>query len=271
MSNELIYILMLLGAFSFTVFTYKLGKVWLYSWLATAAVLSIPTAGIIVTIFGFAVNAGMALYSCLFLGTDMITERYGKKAARTAVNISVFAIVAFIVVSELTIALTPESYSTATYDALKTLFGMSTRIAVAAIVSYAVAQYLDIMIYHALSVATAGKLLWLRNNVSTMLTQVLDNFLFFSIAFYGIFPNWVELFIVATIVRIFISLLDTPFIYLAQRVVPQDEVRVVWCNRIIAAEKRPFKGSFFFVRLERIEAYSFSTAFGYFIRLEAIK
>ena len=96
--------------------------------------------------------------------------------------------------------------------ALETIFATSARVAMAGIISYFIAQYLDILIYSALKKITGEKWLWLRNNVSTMTTQVLDNWLFFFIAFYGILPNWFEL-VVASVVRIFVSLADTPFIY----------------------------------------------------------
>ena len=226
MSNEVLYIGTMLVAFVVTVAAYRFGKVWLNSWLAASMVLSIASASVIVDVFGFAVNAGMTLYVGAFLATDMLSERYGKQAARTSVYITTAVAALYFVFTQLIVLLAPEAYSTEVYDALSTVFGTTARVALAAIVSYLIAQHIDIAIYQGLKALTRGKYLWLRNNVSTITTQSLDNLLFFVIAFYGILPNWFELVVTATIFRIGVSLLDTPFVYLARYITPRDVVEV---------------------------------------------
>lgn len=217
MGNEIIYLGSILLAYTLTVLAYRQGVSWLYCWLAVAAILSIPAAGMIVSVFGFAVNAGMALYVCTFLGTDILTEQHGKAAAKKAAVIISTAIGLFFIFSHLALLLQPDPASGETYELLVQLFETSARLVVAGIISFLVSQYLDIWIFEKIRRSTGGKWLWLRNNTSTILSQVLDNFLFFYIAFYGVFPNLFELAIGASVVRIFLAMLDTPFIYWAKR------------------------------------------------------
>ncbi len=213
MENELIYIGTVLLAFAITLIAYRLGRTWLYLWMVAATLISVPVAGLIISVFGYAVNLGSALYASLFLGTDLLTERYGAKAARTAAHCTATSLALFLGFTQLALLVTPVSYSEGLFTSLETIFATSARAAIAGIISYYIAQYLDIWVYSAIKKITGDRWLWLRNNVSTMTTQVLDNWLFFFIAFYGILPNWFELVLVAAVVRIFVSLLDTPFVY----------------------------------------------------------
>lgn len=226
MSNEIIYFGTMMLAFGLIVVAYRFGRVWLNSLLAAMLVLSVISASVIVDVFGFAVNAGMVLYVGAFLATDMLAERYGRQAARTSVKITTAVFASYFVFTQLLSLLVPESYSSEVYDALMLVFGTTSRVAIAAIVSYLVAQYIDIAVYQTLKTMTRGKFLWLRNNASTVTTQLFDNFLFFFIAFYGILPNWFELAIAASVFRLGVSLLDTPFIYLARSITPKDVVKV---------------------------------------------
>jgi len=61
--------------------------------------------------------------------------------------------------------------------------------------------------------------LWLRNNLSTLISQFIDNVLFTTIAFLGIFPMEIiiEIFITTYIMKFVVAALDTPFIYLARK------------------------------------------------------
>ena len=57
--------------------------------------------------------------------------------------------------------------------------------------------------------------IWLRNNVSTIISQFIDTVIFITIAFYGVFPNNVVLSIIIGqwFIKILVALVDTPFVY----------------------------------------------------------
>lgn len=66
---------------------------------------------------------------------------------------------------------------------------------------------------------TQGKALWLRNNVSTILCNCVENFGFIGLAFAGIYDIETILTIAAStsIIEALVAVLDTPFLYLAKR------------------------------------------------------
>lgn len=90
--------------------------------------------------------------------------------------------------------------------------GQTGRIVAASLIAYIVAQNHDVWAYHFWKKLTKGKHLWLRNNLSTGVSQIIDSVLFTTIAFYGITP--VVPIIMSTIVlKFIIAALDTPFLY----------------------------------------------------------
>jgi hypothetical protein len=69
------------------------------------------------------------------------------------------------------------------------------------------------------------KLLWLRSNVSVIFSQLIDNTMFTLIAFYGIF-SWdiiLQIYVTSLMLKIIVSFVDTPFLYLARNIKPEDD------------------------------------------------
>ncbi|SVC77235.1 uncharacterized protein METZ01_LOCUS330089 [marine metagenome] len=98
---------------------------------------------------------------------------------------------------------------------------------VASMIAYLFSQYFDVWFYEKISYLTDKKFLWLRNNISTMTSSLLDNTIFSIFAWIIFNPNPLDFntviftFILGTyILRIVIAILDTPFIYLAKYFVP---------------------------------------------------
>lgn len=74
-------------------------------------------------------------------------------------------------------------------------------------------------LYEYLRKKSNGKRMWLRNNLCTMLCNGGENFLFYIIAFAGLF-GWsdiVSMSVAATVIEVVIALCDTPFLYWAKR------------------------------------------------------
>jgi uncharacterized integral membrane protein (TIGR00697 family) len=85
--------------------------------------------------------------------------------------------------------------------------------------SYLISQHLDISIFNWIKKATKGKFLWLRNNASTLISQLIDSIFFTFVGLYGIVANdenvW-QIILFTYIIKVIIALADTPFIYLSK-------------------------------------------------------
>jgi len=133
---------------------------------------------------------GALFYPITFLLTDILGERYSKQEVLRVVKYGIiFAIIPTIIIADY-------------------------RIAFASISAFLLTQTLDIHIFHYLK-QKAQKLWWLRNNVSTIISQFFDTVIFFFLAFSFIMPfeQIVKLIIGDYIVKIAMALLDTPFFY----------------------------------------------------------
>ncbi len=86
----------------------------------------------------------------------------------------------------------------------------------ASLISYIASQNLDVSIFHRLKARHGESKLWLRNNLSTMTSQLIDTVLFITVAFWGIVPFSVLAGMVVTqyLVKLGIALIDTPIVYL---------------------------------------------------------
>ena len=82
-------------------------------------------------------------------------------------------------------------------------------------IAYLFAQFVDVRIFHFWKKLTNGKHLWLRNNGSTIASQLIDTTLVISILFLGvwdmnqiirgIFDGW--------LFKMLMAFIDTPIIY----------------------------------------------------------
>jgi queuosine precursor transporter len=174
-----------------------------------------------VTIFGaklFEISVGILPYPITFLVTDIISEIYGKKKANQVVTTGIFASVfslGIIYLANEVPAIPNSPVDNATFS---TVFGQTALAVLASMLAYLFAQYIDIQIYHFWKKLTKGKMLWLRNNFSTITSQAVDTFsVLFLLCSFNILPWNVfsGLFISGFVFKLFIALIDTPFLYLA--------------------------------------------------------
>ena len=83
-------------------------------------------------------------------------------------------------------------------------------------VAYLSAQFLDVRHFHFWKGITKGKMLWVRNNFSTITSQLVDTFLVVTIIFIGR-ESWETIggYVVdGWLFKILCALIDTAFIYL---------------------------------------------------------
>jgi uncharacterized integral membrane protein (TIGR00697 family) len=172
-------------------------------------------AGKIVQVFGWVtVPAAVVTYATTFLFSDVINELYGKSAARRVVFIG-FAAQAFAMVMILLGRIMPVApFATETQHAYDVLLGSNWRIVLASWTAYFCSQLLDVYVFSRIREATRGRKKWLRQNASTMLSQLVDTIVFISIAFAGMVPNLWVMVVSQYIVKVVLSVIETPFFYL---------------------------------------------------------
>ena len=218
MSNELLWLLMALIDFAALLLVFRLfGKEGLY----IAIVISIIVCNLqvlkIVEIFGLTATLGNILYGSIFLATDLLSELYGKEKARRGVWFGFYALIFTTVIMQIALLFKPAADDFID-PALRQIFDFLPRVVVASVIAYMVSQFHDVWLFHILKNKFKGRHLWLRNNITTMTSQLIDSVIFCTIAFWGVFPNdiFLEILLTTYVIKWVVAFIDTPFIYLAR-------------------------------------------------------
>ncbi len=214
--NELLFFVWTLLVVLVVLVAFRFGKPALYGVIGVYIILANIFVTKQITLFGLAATGGNSLYGAIFLATDLISEYWGKKHARKAVWFGWFCALGFLVASQVFLLFKP-SGDDFIDPAMRSIFSLTPRIVAGSLMAYLLSQTHDIWAYHFWKLKTHGKKLWLRNNASTWVSQLIDSVIFSFVAFYGIFPLSVVFQIVITtyFLKIIVALIDTPFIYLS--------------------------------------------------------
>ncbi len=202
--------------------------------IITFKLFSVPFPGDL-TLFGqdaVILAAGILPYPVTFLVTDLISELYGKKRADAVVWSGFLVSLYILVVLRLGSWVPAVGTEVRTADEVQALydgvFGQSSRAIIASMIAYLVAQLMDVCIFHFWKRLTGGRHLWLRNNGSTMVSQLLDSVLVVTILFWGQLPGAtiLQIIVASYVFKILIAAMDTPFFYLGvhwlRPIVPED-------------------------------------------------
>lgn len=171
-------------------------------------------AGKVIQIGWFVVPSAVVAYGITFLCTDVVGEIWGKKQSNELVKIGFIVQLMSLALILLAIALPTAPFALDYGEKFKVVLSQSSRVVFASLVAYLVSQFNDVMIFHKLKEKTNGEKKWLRNNISTLSSQIIDTAIFITIAFYGQVPNILIMILSQYIVKAIIALLDTPFFYL---------------------------------------------------------
>ncbi len=160
---------------------------------------------------------------------NCICELWGKKLAKQSLVIAVSCQALIALLIRLIIALPGAPYwnlSNEFYDVLAS----SSAVLLASLLAFGISQILDIIIYQGIKKINKGRWLWLRTNTSTICGQAIDAAIFVAIVFHASAYKW-NIFMGAITVKIALSLLMTPIIYLV----------VIVINRWLGGETLAFK------------------------------
>lgn len=218
--NELIIFAEIIAVFTILLLCKRLfGRIGVIAWVGLATVLANIITAKNAEIFGLSTAIGTVMFASTFLATDILSECYSVKDAKLAVKIGLFSNIMLIISTQIALLYKPSAFDYA-HDAMQTLFSLNLRISIASSVMYYVANMADIYIFNKIKKKTHDKKLWLRNNISTILCNCLENFGFIGLAFAGIydFQTIMTIALSTSIVEAIVALCDTPFLYLAKRI-----------------------------------------------------
>lgn len=172
------------------------------------------------TIFGITASVGVFAYPLTFLITDVVKDNLGKKTALQFYKAGFAALLLTLLLTFVARVVPPASFY-ANNEAYNHIFGNSLRIIVASLLAFLFAQYHDLWAFGFWKRLTKGKYLWLRNNLSTIVSQFIDTTLFTFIAFYLVTPEYTLVRMFAMILpywalKVAFALFDTPFCYLGR-------------------------------------------------------
>ena len=218
MSNELLWFIFIVVDLSFSLIAFYIwGKYGLYVMMATGIIICNIQVIKTIQIFGFVATLGNIVYASIFFNTDILSEIYGKKEAKKAVWMGFYALIVATVAMQFAIRFKPDA-SDIMQPHLRAIFNFMPRIVLASLSAYLISQHHDVWAFHFWKRLTGERRLWLRNNLSTMVSQLIDTTVFTFLAFWGTFPwpvFW-QIFITTYIFKWIIALIDTPFLYFAR-------------------------------------------------------
>ena len=225
LSTEIVwFILLFFCFFSILIFLKIFGYIGLYIYSAVAVIVANIQVLKIVDFFYSPepVALGTILFASIFLCTDILSEYFDKEKAKQNVLIGFFAFLFMTILMLLTLGFKPAE-SDWVQESLSNIFTPMTRFFIASMVAYFISQYFDVWLYNWIKKITYNKNLWIRNNLSTIISSLVDNTVFSIFAWIILNPNpetfynVLMIYIFGTyLLRIFIALIDTPFLYLAR-------------------------------------------------------
>lgn len=224
-NQELLWLLTLVLDLGGTVVMYRLfGKAGLQVSIATAIILANLQGPKLTVIFGMETTLGVIFYSSIFFATDVLSENYGKAEANKAVWMGFAVSVVVLVMLSLALLYQPSTlqgtaeFSAEIHAAFATIVNFTPLMIAGSMLAYVTSQTFDVWAFHKIRGITGQRWLWLRNNLSTMTSQVIDTAIFALVAWGPIvgIRRALALGFAKYIFKVVIALVDTSFIYWAR-------------------------------------------------------
>jgi queuosine precursor transporter len=223
--NELLLVLMALFSIALVCAAWKLDKGRLYGVIVIFLILISISGGKIVEFFGFETNTGNIFYAAIFLATYFLIERYSKQEGYRSVWVGFVGIIFFSVLLQLVVALEGSTVTSNLNAALALAFAPASRLALASLCGYILAQTLNVYTYIRLKEHWGDRYLWACATISNTLSQALDSIVFFGVAFWGVVPpeNIGEIILMGFVIKIVFVMLAAPLLYLNKVEEEKDE------------------------------------------------
>jgi len=219
--NELLWLLLIIVNFGIVLLAYRFfGKVGLYAWIGVAIIIANIQVLKTVELFTLVATLGNIIYGTTFLTTDILSEVYGKSEARKAVFIGFFCMISMTVIMWICLKFIPD-ISDFAQSSLETIFEIMPRVALGSLVAYIVSQMHDVWAFAFWKkIFSKSHHLWIRNNLSTMVSQLIDSVIFCTIALLGLYEIsvWLQILLTTYVLKLIVAAADTPFIYIARKI-----------------------------------------------------
>jgi len=220
-----LWILTVAADLSMTLLLYRIfGKMGLYAIIVLNIMLSNLQGPKLTIIFGMQTSLGLILYSGIYFATDLLGEKYGRREAQRAVLLGFSTSVIMVVMMTISLMFLPSvrpevrDFAENIHGALELLFDFTPRFVFGSLLAYLLSQSFDVWAFHYLKHKTQGKHLWLRNNLSTMTSQIIDTIIYSLVVWWAIvdLSTAIQLALAKYVFKVIIALVDTPFIYWAR-------------------------------------------------------
>lgn len=182
-------------------------------------------------IYAMSVPAGVIAYPFTFLATDLISEIFGRKKAQLVVWIGFFMNIFMLFLMTVNHWLPNSSGISGGLDLFDGVYEFMFGNVIGSMIAYLIAQSVDVRLFHFWKKKTKGKHLWLRNNGSTMFSQLIDSTTILSILYFAgnlgesvaTIGALIILIINSYLFKFLFALFDTPFFYLGVKLFKQFE------------------------------------------------
>ena len=223
-NQELLWLFTVVYDLGLAILLYRFfGKYGLYTAVVLGIILGNLQGGKVseLTLFGYSFTASMGaiLYSGIYFATDVLNEKFGREEANRAVLLGFVANVAVMITLLISIQFRPSDITGSAlevHNAIATLAGYSPIFVIGSLTAYLISQTFDVWFFHKIRSYTGESKLWLRNNLSTITSQLIDTLIYqftWVIAVGMSFQDAFALAVVKYIFKVFIALIDTIFIY----------------------------------------------------------
>lgn len=224
-NQELLWLTTLFIDLACTLVLYRFfGKAGLQVAIALAIVLANLQGPKLTIIFGLQTSLGVIFYSSIFFATDVLSENYGKEAANKAVRMGFAVSVIVLVMLSLALLYLPSTkpetaaFSASIHESFVTIVNFTPRFIFGSLLAYFISQHFDVWAFHKIKSITGDRWLWLRNNGSTLASQVVDTTIYSLVAWWGLVDLNTALALGAAkyVFKVVIAAIDTLFIYWAR-------------------------------------------------------
>ena len=222
-NQELLWLLTVVYDLGLAILLYRFfGKYGLYTAVVLGIVLGNLQGGKVseLELFGYSFTASMGaiLYSGIYFATDVLNEKYGREEANRAVLLGFVANLAVMITLLISVQFRPSDITGSAlevHNAIATLAGYSPIFVIGSLTAYLISQTFDVWFFHKIKTYTGQSKLWLRNNLSTITSQLLDTMIYqFTWVMAGMDLKTAFLIAVTKyIFKVFIAGIDTIFIY----------------------------------------------------------
>ena len=223
-NQDLLYFITLVLDLGFTVLMYRFfGRYGLLACIVLSILLANLQCPKLTVIFGMETSLGVIFYSSIFFATDLMSEKFGKKAADNAVMMGFSVSAIILIMLSISLLFLPstqnqQTFSTEVHESFVRILDFTPRFIFGSLFAYLISQRFDVWCFHKIKAWTNGRHLWLRNNLSTMASQTVDTTLYALVVWWGVvdLEQAISLGLAKMVFKIAIAAFDTPFIYWAR-------------------------------------------------------